>query len=155
MIYFRPNRNYAILVLVIVLVAAFASPVAAQDALTPTIPGGSDDGMPLTQLLLFGVVVLAFGYAAYENRSNRKLHLEAIDRLYKSAPPFIRQPAYDLVSGTSDNVINELDRLAQGTTWTDLDDRAVAEGRRILNEAKARWEQLRTGNADPLFPPQG
>lgn len=150
-------KQFSIIVLLFVLIFG-ALPVSAQpqspEPLTDTggiivVPG--DDGqLPPYQFLgMLVLIVLAYVYSAYERHSDRKLHLEAIDRLYHSVPPFVRQPGYEFVVGTGSNVLDTLDRLSQITTWTDLDDRGVAAWKRTLDEMKGRWQELVEGKIPP------
>lgn len=155
------SHNLKRIFIILFLLVLVISPVAAQDngeptedpdGITVTIPGDGDEGngniagIPPYQFVgLVSLVVLILIYAAYENHSSRKLHLEAIDRLFKSTPPFIREPAFGFVSGVGDNILAGLDELARATEWTNLDDEAQAEAARLWQETKDRWQELKQG----------
>lgn len=151
-------KRFSLIIVLMFSLSGIAAPVRAQpdiiqapDPLTDTggIPGDNGQLPPYQFLGMLALIVLAYAYSAYERHSDRKLHLEAIDRLYHSVPPFVRQPGYEFVVGTGSNVLDTLDRLSQITTWTDLDDRGVAAWKRTLDEMKGRWQELVEGKIPP------
>ena len=118
MVYFVPNRNFVLIVLLIVLLClGVVSPLVAQEGMTVTVPpdggnGGAeigllipDDWMPMIGAFGAAFIVL-FGTALFA--------------LYKSSPP--------LVQGTISTIINFLLKMyeakAKLTPNTADDDRA-------------------------------
>jgi hypothetical protein len=113
--------------------------------LTETVLPSDDGGgeiAPYQFIIMAGLVGFVLIYTAFESRSNRKLHLEAVNLLYKSTPPLIREPGFNFVAGTGDNILDVLDGLSKMTTWTDLDDKAKERAAAYWEEVKARWVEL-------------
>jgi hypothetical protein len=133
-----------VMLLILVLLFIGVSAVNAQEGLTVVVPPVEDDG-GMSPLYIVGMVVLviaSFVFAAFMSVTQRAIHLEAIDLLHKSTPSLVRQPAYEFVAGTGDNILAEIDKIATATTFTDLDDRAQEQAAALWQEMKARWAQL-------------